>query len=212
MPDLSKTGGARIGWLNASWPLARLTVSSTRLALSALFLGKYEFAPEQIVSFEPYGSIPVLQNGNRLNHNRPDYPAKLVFWTMGNRARVLDGIRTAGFEPKGPVASLIRTRGFPLRWDAAVVLLLIWNIPFLLGWSALGPLRTGPSPIMLFPLLAAFILSWATLKSARVQRLILREGHFVDEIRSILLLIRFVSGLIFAVFLMILLAQPLPSV
>ena len=87
MSETSYRGGARIGWVNASWPFARLTVSADKLALASL--GTYEFSPLQVVSVEPYGSIPLLSSGIRIIHNRADYPEKIIFWCMGNRSRVL---------------------------------------------------------------------------------------------------------------------------
>jgi hypothetical protein len=52
LQDVSFRGGSRIGWVNASFPLARLTCSRARLALASL--GTYEFTPDQVVSFGRY--------------------------------------------------------------------------------------------------------------------------------------------------------------
>jgi hypothetical protein len=108
MADLSVTGGARVGLMNASWPLARLTAGGDRLTVSVFLLGTYEFTARQIVSLEPRGSIPVLNRGIRLKHNRPDYPERIEFWALGNRDRLLDRIRAAGHGKIGHIANSLR--------------------------------------------------------------------------------------------------------
>jgi len=50
MSEVSFRGGARLGWANASWPLAKLTANSECLTLSSL--GRYEFTPSQVVEIE----------------------------------------------------------------------------------------------------------------------------------------------------------------
>ncbi len=40
---LSITGGARVGWINATWPLAKLTVNKHTIELKATLIGKYSF-------------------------------------------------------------------------------------------------------------------------------------------------------------------------
>ena len=108
--ESSFRGGARIGWVNASWPFATLKITDKRLAISTL--SSYEFSPEQVVSVERYGSIPVLSSGIRINHNRADYPEKVVFWCIGNREKVFAQIKKSGFLPKGQKG--IRAKGFGL--------------------------------------------------------------------------------------------------
>ena len=117
MGETSFRGGARIGWVNASWPFAKLIISADRIAL--VTLGSYEFSPSQVVSVEPYGSIPFLSSGIRINHNRADYPEKIIFWCMGNRSRVLAEFRKCGFSSQGHPAK--RAAGFPLVVSPGVV-------------------------------------------------------------------------------------------
>jgi hypothetical protein len=183
MADLSVTGGARVGLMNASWPLARLTVGADRLTVSVFLLGTYEFTARQIVSLEPHGSNPVLDRGIRLKHNRPDYPERIEFWTLGGRARLLDRIRAAGFGAAGTDCAVARSRGFPLRWRAVIILLLAWNLPFLIDRLATGHLQAPPG------LISAI--------SPGLQNFLLKDGRTIGEIRQVLRLIRYVSGLIF---------------
>jgi hypothetical protein len=62
--SFNRAGGARIGWINASWPLAELSVTPRSLVIRVWPLGTYTFTPEQIVRVEPYGSIPVSIAGS----------------------------------------------------------------------------------------------------------------------------------------------------
>jgi hypothetical protein len=197
MADLSVTGGARVGLMNASWPLARLTVGADRLTVSVFLLGTYEFTARQIVSLEPHGSNPVLDRGIRLKHNRPDYPERIEFWTLGGRARLLDRIRAAGFGAAGTDCAVARSRGFPLRWRAVIILLLAWNLPFLIDRLATGHLQAPPGLISAISPGSAFAFSWGALHSPGLQNFLLKDGRTIGEIRQVLRLIRYVSGLIF---------------
>jgi hypothetical protein len=114
--EASFRGGARVGWVNASWPFATLTANGSTLTLSSL--GTYTFRPSDVVALEPYGSIPVLASGIRIEHNRKDYPKKMIFWCMGRRSVVLAEIANTGFSPAGhPIE---RASGFPIRWSTVV--------------------------------------------------------------------------------------------
>jgi hypothetical protein len=205
--ETSYRGGARIGWVNASWPFARLTVSSERLALASL--GTYEFNPSQVVSIEPYGSIPLLASGIRINHNRADYPEKIIFWCMGNRDKVLTELGHYAFSPNGRPTE--RASGFPIRWSVVVAVIALWNVLFMLDWPAQRQSRE-PWSFALLALLALFGLATAIRASPRVQRIVLREGHQVGEITAFIgHLLQIVAGLLSLVFGGMWLAHALPA-
>jgi hypothetical protein len=193
MDEISFRGGSHVGWVNVGLPLAKLTCSRERLTLSSL--GTCEFTPEQVVSFGTYGSIPLLANGLSIEHNRLDYPRRVVFWCVGSRDRVLEEIRQIGFVPRG--VAVERPRGMPFRWSFIIAFVLLWNLGFVLSNGTILPARDapmfpGPVPVSGFAL--AFVLATAIKLSSRVQRLVLAPGHAVAEVRNILSLVQFISA------------------
>jgi len=80
----SQTGGARIGksiaWsVNATWPLARLTVQETGLTVS--FVGMTWVLPkDSIRSLRKYRGF--FSTGLRIEHSIPRRPPFVVFWTF----------------------------------------------------------------------------------------------------------------------------------
>lgn len=193
MDEVSFRGGSKIGWVNTSFPLVKLTCDRERLKLSDL--GKpCEFAPDQVVSIGTYGSVPLLRNGLAIEHNRLDYPARVVFYCMGRRERVLDEIRRIGFVPTG--IAVERASGMPFRWSFAIGAVLAWNALFLADSHGL-PLqlpKSGPifGPGVVTALALAFVLATGVKASTRLQRLALAPGHQLGEVRSTLTLLQLV--------------------
>lgn len=196
MVEMSFRGGSRIGWVNASWPLAKLSLSADRLVISGL--GKVEFTPSQVVSFERYGSIPLLASGIRVNHNRSDCPEKVIFWCMGNREKVFSVIAQSGFHPAGQASS--RIEGFPIRWSVVIMFVVLWNVLFLLDRPFGADRAQFLGPFSLIALLLVFGFVTTLQKSAQLQQIVMRSGHQVGEIRPFLLLLQIVSGLLSLVF------------
>lgn len=203
MGEISVTGGARIGFVNATWPFAKLEASPTRLRLTCT-LDTYDFMPGEVVLLERCGSIPFFSSGVRIAHVRSDYPAKIIFWCLGNPDALIARIRETGFMPAGPGSSEIQSRGFPFRWAAVVAVILIWNGLFLLIDAAPHASANKPGAFTLAPLLFAFLLGWGTKRSAKLQKMILRDGRSVNEIKSLLSLIQTVAALLLAVFAVLL--------
>lgn len=190
MIQASFRGGAQVGWVSASWPFAKLTSEAGVLTLSCL--GTYTFTPSEVVALEPYGSIPVLARGIRIKHNRRDYPKKIIFWCMGRRDAALTELAATGFSPSGQ--PLDGPTGFPVRWSAILILLVLWNGLFLLDRTVVGS-RTAPGPFASVALVLLFAAATAAQMSPRFRRLLLRDGHELGEIKSIVTLVQIVSGI-----------------
>ena len=146
----STRGGARIGWVNYSWPLASLSVDASSLTITTTFfglfeMGRYSFRPDQVAHLGKYGWLPVLGEGIRVQHTVANYPGKVVFWCRPSA--VLQGIASTGFhgtsESTAPLGSL-PSRGFPLRIWPLVVILMLWNLLF--GYEFFSQPRPVASP------------------------------------------------------------------
>ncbi len=185
-------GGARVGWVNASWPFARLTANASTLALSSL--GTYTFTPSQVIALEPYGSLPLVSSGIRINHNRTDYPKTIIFWCMGRRDAIFREIANTGFHPMGQAIG--RTPGFPFRWSAIFVAIALWNALFLLDRVVAGWKPQPPGLFAFIALVLALSAASATRASAFFQRIVLRDGHEVGEISSFLVLLQIVTSML----------------
>jgi len=73
-------GGAHIGWANATWPFAKLNVTSNRLELNTYLLGNFIFQPMDIISIVPYSGASPFKNGIKIIHSVENYNQKIVFW------------------------------------------------------------------------------------------------------------------------------------
>jgi hypothetical protein len=205
--EVSIRGGARIGWVNSTWPFARLTSAADRLTIASL--GRYEFSREQVVSIERYNTIPFLGGGIRINHNRSDYPEKVIFWCVGDREKTIAQIRQSGFQAKGKAG--VRAAGFPIRVSVLVILAVLWNAFFMLDSALSSEQWRGSGPFVLVALLMLLGFATAVQASTRLQHLVLREGHYVGEITALLRLLQVVCGILSVVFAVTLLAHVFAS-
>ena len=204
LQPFTTTGGAHVGWMNATWPLAQLLATTDRLTISIRLLGTYTFTPDQVSAVERYTMIPVLGWGVQIRHCRTDYPQRVIFWSVGSPDTLLRGIRDAGFLPAASSSEIPRGRGIAVRWSAILVAVVVWNALLLLDFSRSGSSPPQPGPFALVALLFAFALSVGTLVSPRLQRLVLKPGRSVGEISPFLRLLAFVSGIMVIVFSIIL--------
>jgi len=194
------TGGARVGWTNASYPLARLSVTPDELTLSIRLLGTYTFAPGQVASIERYVMIPVIASGILIDHCRTDYPKRVIFWSWGKPDKVLAGIREAGFQPTAPASEIPPRSGFALRWSTIIIAILLWNALFMLTPFFAGGNSHKPGPFTILPLAIAFAACLGALYSPALQRLLLKPGRHIGEIRPFLRLLIFILGILLVVF------------
>ncbi|MFA6033372.1 MAG: hypothetical protein WC889_10775 [Myxococcota bacterium] len=196
--DIVKTtGGAKIGWVNASWPFATLTATREKLDLNASVIGRYTFSPAQITSIESYSIFPVLGTGIRIKHNVASYPGRIEFACFGNPDALITSIRETGFAPCGSPNPMLANRGIAVRWQAVVITVLLWNI-LLLADMYLHLERGTKAKPGVFSFLAVLFLftgSVALPRSQRLQRFVLKPGRSPSEIRAWLFLIDAVSAI-----------------
>jgi len=189
------TGGARIGWVNATFPLATLGVSEDALELSAAFLGSYRFRPEDVVAVETVTYVPVLAWGVRIVHARTDIPARVIFWTFGPPWRVVENVLST-FSPRAPEGSRVDSK-FPFRIPFVIVAVLLWNA-LLLGdrWLRPGIHVALPGPLTVLALALTFGSSLLIRRPGAFQRLALRTPESIAPLRGFVNLLSFVSGLL----------------
>jgi hypothetical protein len=203
MPSVSRTeeftvrGGAQLGWVNASWPFGRLSVSPRSLTISSPFSRSYVFEPEQVVALEPCGWIPILQRGVRIVHANPRYPSRIVFVGFQSPERLIDRMRQAGFVPAQPDTRAPRRPGLPIRGSFVLLLAAVGAMLFLL--DGVGPGRWAGGPSMVLALALLYAAASALPRSTWLQSWVLKPDRSADEIRGALQLIRLASGLVLAI-------------
>ena len=201
-------GGARIGWVNASWPLARLSASAAELSVSGLLIGSYAFAPGDVARLEPYGSIPLFARGVRIVHRRTDYPATVVFWSFRNAERIVEDIRLAGFVPANSSATVAERRGMPFRWIPVIMFVVVWNVLFLLDGYMPWNEPKLPGLFVQLALALVFAFTVALQRSTAVQAWVLQPDRSVGEVRPFLILLQLVSGIMLVGFTLLRLLEP----
>lgn len=198
---VSSVGGARIGWVNATWPFATLTARQDQLILNATVIGKYSFSPDQVVAIEKYTAIPILGWGIRIHHSVAAYPRKIVFWCFGSPESLIRRIQETGFVAKAAPDSVPTGRGMPVRWQALVAIVVLWNALLLLDMRQSGGSAGRPGTFTVVALLLVFLGSVGIWRSALLQRAILKPGRSCGEIKAWLYLSALVSGLLFVLIL-----------
>lgn len=198
MSEFNITGGARIGFANASYPFAELKVSQNKLELNASVLGKLIFLPENIISIEPHDGF--IGNGIRIVHNVPKYNSKVIFWCKSNPSGLIMQIRETGFLTNTaildtPEYNLIKAEqeqgGFPLKKGAVITFIVIWNLflgagiisSFLRGDVKIAPLFAMPAVFIVFVSLVLMLVSPA------FARVVLKEGRKVADIKKVVLFV-----------------------
>lgn len=95
--DSTLTGGARVGWFNATWPFANLKATSECITLKVTFSGTYLFPASEVIAIHKFVHIPFIGWGIRIEHIVSEYPTHIVFWYLGFPSTVLDFVRRQGF-------------------------------------------------------------------------------------------------------------------
>src|SRR5262245_43119231 len=184
------TGGARLGWLQATSPFGRLSISRGQLSISLVFAGRYTFAPSEVSRLERCG---IAANGVRIVHTRADYPEPVIFWCRGRVPLVLDAAARAGFH--APVPSSPPPRGLPFQ---SVAVAQVVGALIMLGLLDQG-LRseralTSPGPLRIAALGLLLAITFAIQISAAAQAWALKPGRSVSEIAPFLRLVQLIGG------------------
>ncbi len=90
--QFSQIGGARIGFINATWPFARLSADRDAIALRCLL--KFTFPRDQIIALSRYRGF--TSTGLQIEHRVPRYPGFMLFWTF-NFERLKAELETLGY-------------------------------------------------------------------------------------------------------------------
>lgn len=206
MNELKATGGARIGMANATWPFATLTVNKDKLELNATILGNFVFRPTDIISIEAYTTMPVVGKGIRIHHRVNNYNSKIIFWTFGSPSALIESIHQTGFlnssSPRSiefdeEISFAQSKGGFPIKTAAAVIIVIIWNVLFMMDFIRLFDKKSEGSPLGLGSQLAMgfiFLTCVLLLISSPFRRLILKEGRTIKDIKKFILFTMFIVG------------------
>lgn len=204
MYEYTKTGGARIGWSNATWPFATLKVNRNKLEINATILGNLVFSPQDIISLEPCGMIPIISQGIKITHRVKKYNSKVIFWTMGNPHNVITEIEKTGFlGNSSPISEDLQKEiqqtqslgGFPIKTKAAIAIVVIWNLLFSIDFiKAFRHGLTGPPLGVGATLAIGFILitSILLLTSSQTRKMLLKDGQSIDNIKKFIYFIMFI--------------------
>jgi hypothetical protein len=196
MVEIKKTGGARIGMANATWPFATLKANKDRLELNATIIGNLFFKPDDIISIESYGLIPFIGKGIRINHRVDKYKSKVIFWTFDDPRVLIKKIEQTGFlNSKGSISETLEREinelqaqgGFPIKTSAAIGVIIVWNILFSIDFYNFftshfegGPLGIGAK----LAIGSLLLTSLALLRLKFIRKLFLKEGHSIDSIKK----------------------------
>lgn len=204
-------GGTRIGWMNASMPLARLDVDSDELVLASR-LRTVRFAREDVVSIEPLTWVPYLAWGVQIVHARTDIAARVIFWYWKGPDRVLDAIRAEGFVPDAAPGEATARAGGAFRTPFLIAMVLLWNallLPSVFGMFS-EPGTEGRLPFT-WTMAAApamlVVVSLLILFPTPMRRLALTDHDRVKEVRPLLMFIAGIGTMLAISFTSMLLTQ-----
>jgi len=190
------TGGARVGWASASWPLAKLRISRGELVLSIGMLGEYRFKPGDVVAVEQVGVVPMIGRGVRIEHRREDVAERVIFYSWGSPRRILDALERCAFQPSADPHDMPVSRGWPLRIPFVVGAGILWNLLFLIDrpWERAsdGEFVWGPG---IFAALGLVFLGTQLIRTwTPLQRVALNGPRALERIEGPRKLLAFVSG------------------
>ncbi len=184
--------------MNATWPFAVLFVHEEVLTVSVAVLGRYTFRRDQIVAIEPYTVIPVLGWGVRIEHTVAEYPKHIVFGCLGPPRWLINRIHGTGFIPEAQPDETLTTRGMAVRWQALVLSIGLYCALLSLDWLRSPEEHPGSLSFLAVSLL--FLGTTGMRCSLSLQKLVLKPGRTVSEIKHWLALLAAISGALCLIF------------
>ena len=99
-----------------------------------------------------------------------------------------------GFQTTAPLTDIPIRKGIPVKWSAIIISVIIWNILFIIDMNSS---QNESSELGIFSLIAIALLfvtiSWLKY-SHSFQKIVMKPGRSINEIRPILHLLQFISG------------------
>ena len=190
-------GGARVGWIRATWPLAVLRVTEEFVELISV-LGRRRFAPEEVVAIEPVSWFPLVAWGVSIKHLRSDTPEQIIFWSIRPPASVVRAIERAGFVATGSAVPVDRSQDEqlvvrPQLLGAAVLIIaLILAVDRLLIPSVM-PGQPSYAAVVLLALL--FGASLLVRRNGRFRRFAMNAPDGPPRYRELLNLLTAISAM-----------------
>ena len=188
-----------------SGPSAELVVTAEQLQFKAWIFGTYEFTCDEVVSIDevepPWLSFRRFRSrsarhGIRLRHTSRYAPEEVILWPVDPPAQVISHIRQAGFIPRGVAEYMSVGRGWALRLWVVITLVGLWSVPsFLYFHTRMGANSEWLIPVFFGPALVLIILM---LRVNWVQKVSLKPGRHVSELRPWLVFLAIIFGLFFA--------------
>jgi hypothetical protein len=188
-----------MGRTNATWPLAQLSATSDKISISIRLLGTYDFTSKQVLAVERYVLFPVVAWGIRIHHCNADCPQCVIFWYLGRPDIVLRGIRESGFLPTASHSTIPQYRGIAVRWSVIIIVVAIWIVLLFFNFARSHKVFPYVGPLILAPLLFLLVLTVGTLLSSDLQRIILKPGRSIGEIKPYLRLFAFIFGIMLVI-------------
>jgi hypothetical protein len=122
---LSLRGGARVGWLKATWPFATLMVQRNKIELNVALIGKYSFSQDQVISIEKYTILRKLSWGIKIIHTRSEYPKLILFRSSSDLDSIINRIREIGFQPTADPSKRPKFTEMPVKWESIVWMIFL---------------------------------------------------------------------------------------
>jgi hypothetical protein len=169
-------------------PFSKLSVSPDKLTLSTFF-DSYTFGPQDVVGFEP-GIQLFRGEGFRIRHCVGHYPEYIVFRGLADPRQIIRCIEATGFSAAGTLDSVTRAPtkyGSPWRpWVFLLPFLPLVGVLVAMEFSnsnfnlLIKVLKTSVSIVCI----SGIVLPLATLRSKVLQRLFLKSGRSILEVRG----------------------------